>query len=296
MKNAFGLPKYEPKDIFTDEKVVESLKLTFDGWLYYLGVRNADYVKKRTFESFRRYSVKTGLIEEELRQYYEKEGIISSIKKNLLGRADWICDLIHSYMSGHVIDIGCGPGEIAQKLVNKKACKFQLTDVVDSPFRKQFAPDLPFYLAKEGERLPFKDNEFDSGMLITVMHHSNNPFFLLDDAKRQVKGNIAIIESVYGIDIKHAPSKEVEKYPELYKGFHALDEEQQRKYGTFLDWFLNKMILGNAINCPYNFTTPENWERIFDEKGFELVHKQILGIDQPVTPEYHALYIIKKKN
>jgi SAM-dependent methyltransferase len=296
MKNVFGLNRYEPKDIFTDDKVVQSLKMMLDAWLSYLGVKNINEVRNRTINSFRNYSVKTGLIDEELRKYYQQKGIIDSIKKNLQQRADWIYCLVQRHINGNVIDVGCGPGEIAQKLADRKKMKVQLTDVADIPLRKKFAPNLPFYHAKEGEKLPFKENQFDSGLLITVMHHSNNPFFLLDELKRTARGNIAIIESVYGIDIKQSPSDEVRKYPMMYKGFHALDEEQQRKYGTFLDWFLNKMILGNEINCPYNFTTPENWEKIFDEKGFELVHKQMLGIDQPVTPEYHVLYIIKKKN
>lgn len=296
MKNAFGLNLYEPKDIFTDEKVIESLNMMFDAWLSYLGIDKIEEVKNRTIESFKRYSVQTGLIDEELRDYYQANAIIDRIKTNLQGRANWICDLVQDFVDGHVLDLGCGPGEIAQKLADRKALKFQLSDVVDSPLRAEFSPELPFYLAKQGEKLPFNDTQFDSGLLVTVMHHADNPFFLLDEMKRMVKGNIAVIESVYGVDIKQAPSEEVKKYPKMYEGFHALDEEQQRKYGTFLDWFLNKMILGNEINCPYNFTTPENWERTFEEKGFDIVHKRILGIDQPVTPEYHALYIIKKKN
>ena len=277
MKNAFGLPKYHPKDIFTDDKVVESLRMMFKGWLSYMEIKNKEEVIEKTFESFKRYSVETGLIEEDLREFYKNNKIIDGIKECLQGRAEWICDLIQDYVDGHVFDLGCGPGEIAQHLVDRKGCKMQLADVVDVPFRKTFAPNLPFYQSKQGKKLPFKDNQFDSGLLITVLHHSDDPFSLLDEIQRLAKGNIAIIESVYGLERKHAPEGEAEKYPELYQGFHSLDKEQQRKYGTFLDWFLNKMILGNDINCPYNFTTPENWERIFDERvlGWEgLIKKQ----------------------
>jgi SAM-dependent methyltransferase len=294
MKNSFGLKKFEPKDIFTDNKVVASLKLMFDSWLSYLGVENKSEVIIKTFESFKKYSVKTGLIDEELRTYYQEKGIIDSIKEKLRGRAEWIYSLIENFVEGSVVDIGCGPGEISKLICDRKGCRVQLTDVVDIPLRNKFAPGMPFCLCKESVKLEFADNEFDCGLLITVLHHSDDPFFLLDEAKRVVKNNIVILESVYGLDEKQAPKGEVEKYPKMYKGFHSLNEEQQRKYGTFLDWFLNKMILGNEINCPYNFTTPENWEKIFAKEGFKIIHKQILGIDQPVTPEYHVLYVVRK--
>ena len=54
MKNAFGQEKFEPKDIFTDEKVANSLELMFEGWLSYLGVANCPEVIERTFESFKK--------------------------------------------------------------------------------------------------------------------------------------------------------------------------------------------------------------------------------------------------
>ena len=54
------------------------------------------------------------------------------------------------------------------------------------------------------------------------------------------------------------------------------------------------MIIGNDVNCPYNFNSPKGWEKEFSERGLSVVHKEFLGIDQAVTPEYHILYVLQK--
>lgn len=295
-KNAFGLSKYEPKDIFQDIKVLETLNEMFDAWLGFLGFSKEDKAEiiLDTITSLKSYSTRTGLLDERLRQEYADRGIISSIKKGLLGRAESIYGMIHPFIGSSVLDMGCGPGEIAQYIHDRKNIPVVLTDIVDVDKRKEFAPKLPFLLRKADTKLPYKEGEFDTSLLIAVLHHADKPLFELEETARATNGNIIIVESIYGLAPDERPKNEPAALKRFYSRFHSLGAEQQRMYGTFLDWFLNKMILGNEVNCPYNFNTPRQWEAIFQDLGLKIVHKSILGIDQEVTPEYHVLYVVSR--
>ena len=185
--------------------------------------------------------------------------------------------------------------EIAQMICTKKDLPVNLTDTFDSDLRKIFAPALPFSLKEDSTKLPYNENSFENSLLIQVLHHCSSPLFELEEATRVTKGNIVIIESVYGVKKEDLSEKEYSKRMEFYDKFNKLTEEQQRKYGTFMDWFLNKLIIGNEVNCPYNFNSQTRWEEIFETMNLEIVHKKVLGIDQPVVPEYHILYVVKKK-
>jgi len=296
-KNAFGLAKYEISDIFEDKHAVNALRDMFEDWLKYLEVNDAERngLIERTFDSIRNYSTKTGILDENLRREYVEMRIIEKIRGRLKGRAEHIYSLIHPFLGNKILDHGCGDGSVAKYISNRKKSKIILSDVVDSKRRIEKVSNLPFYLIPVGTKLPFKDGEFDTSLLITVLHHADDPLFELDEITRVTDGNIVIIESVYGVCMTETPHSELMRFPQLYQRFHKLTFEQQRMYGTFLDWFLNKLILGNEINCPYNFNLPENWEKIFEKRGLKVEYKQMLGIDQMVTPEYHVLYVISNK-
>ena len=295
--NIFGMPKYHPKNILDDGKVSDALKIMFKDWFNYLGLEKnlQEILLKSTFDSFKNYSTKTGLIDERLREEYQKAGVIDKIHEKLKTRANSIYKMISPFVNGSVLDIGCGPGEVAQMIHDKKHLSITLTDIIDLDLRQKFAPTLHFTLKDDAKGLPYKDNQFDTSLLITVLHHCSNPLLELEEAARVTKGNIVIVETIYGVGRDSTPEAEYKRTPMFYDRFHNLDGEQQRKYGTFLDWFLNKMIIGNEVNCPYNFNSLGNWEDTFKSMDLELVHKKVLGVDQPATPEYHVLYVVKKK-
>ncbi|MBW2967690.1 class I SAM-dependent methyltransferase [Candidatus Woesearchaeota archaeon] len=294
--NAFGLQKYKPSDIFSDKTLVDTLDTLFEDWLTFLGVDKGlrPEVKEETMRSLQEHSAQTGLIDEGLRQKYREWGIIEKIGDKMQGRATAIYTLIADSVRGETLDYGCGTGEIGQMVHEMKGVPVTLTDIIDVQKRKEVCPDLPFTLREAGKTTTYRDDQFENALLITVLHHADNPLFELDEVARVTRGNIMIVETIYGVDAEDSPAEAVAQFPELYSRFHAMSHEQQRKYGTFLDWFLNKMIIGNEVNCPYNFNTPQRWEQEFAARGLEVVEKKFLGIDQPVTPEYHILYVVRK--
>lgn len=94
-----------------------------------------------------------------------------------------------------------------------------------------------------------------------------------------------MIESVYGINDE--------------TDFGKLTSEQQFAVNVFFDHFYNRIIHYNddvtkKVNVPFNFNTPNNWQRVFESKGLEQVAVQYLGIDQCLVPEYHTLHVLNK--
>ena len=297
-KNAFGLPRYELGDILNNKKVITTIEGTFADWFKFLGMDTCTqsgltYV---TLYSLRKESIGSGRIDEGLRDLYKKHGVFDAFREKLQGRAKAIHKYMKPYLGMNVLDFGCGPGEVGQFVKDQKPKRaVTLTDVFDAEKRTKFAPELPFRLRKPGTKLDYKTGQFDTGLLITVLHHAENPLHELDEVARVTNGNICVVESIYGVRTIDSPVEQVMKFPKLYYRFHGLSNEQQRMYGTFMDWFLNKMFIGNSVNCPYNFNSPQNWERIFQERGLKVIEKKMLGIDQPVTPEYHVFYALSNK-
>ena len=111
----------------------------------------------------------------------------------------------------------------------------------------------------------------------------------------KVGGRVLVIESVYGVDGKQLPAEMQKKITE----YLSLSAEQQRIVNVFFDHFYNRIISYNPnpatkVNVPFNFNTPENWQKLFAQQGLEQERVVHLGLDQPLAPEYHTLHVLRK--
>src|SRR3989344_2053505 len=220
------------------------------------------------------------------------------IKMARAGRAQTVYSQIAPYVHGTVLDIGCGDGQIGKKLADAGH------DVVLADVYKNQNIDetgLEFILFEQRERIP-DARQYDTTLLLTVMHHSDNPIETLRDAKERTKqgGRIVIIESVYGIGSHIQEPSYGEPADSISKEFKALTTEQQRHANIFFDHFSNRVVQysdepSKKINVPYNFRTPSQWKDIFESMGLHQTHFKYLGMDQPTVPEYHTLHVLKKK-
>lgn len=221
---------------------------------------------------------------------YERElkaGLIGMINETVLDdtlsrRAETIKAQIEPHLEGNsLLDIGCGNGMIAD-LIQGHFEEVQLVDVkryLPSRLRRQ----LSFTKYEEGEPLPF-GRQFDTVLLLTVLHHSRNPRRLLKLAWGITRKKLIIIESVVGV---HNLAQNV-KY-ELVDS----PDELQIGYAAFIDWFYNR-VLHNDVPVPYNFTTPEAWKSEFEQKLMNIEHTIHLGQDIDIGPEYHILFVLQK--
>ena len=135
-----------------------------------------------------------------------------------------------------IIDIGSGNGLICFHL-RKEGFQVTPLDVVNMPFDESVSP-----VVYDGETIPFDDKTFDTAMILTVLHHTDEPEVIIKEAKRIAK-RVIIIEDIYKNPIQ--------------------------KYATFaMDWLVN---LGYSYN-PHTNKNDAGWKKTFQEMDLELVH------------------------
>lgn len=188
-------------------------------------------------------------------------GRIEKIKKRTV-------DLIEDFIGEKekVIDIGAGGGWISDEIQKRKKTKNLLLDVINLN-----QTELPLTLY-DGKNIPFDENNFDSALLICVLHHCQDPLKVLEEAKRTVKKRIIIIE-----DIASTPLGKV-----------ALKIKD-----SFLNiaFSLLACSLKEVINLPFNFKTIPEWEKTFENLNLKLVYKKEYSTHKF---SHYALFVVEK--
>jgi SAM-dependent methyltransferase len=95
-----------------------------------------------------------------------------------------------------VLDIGCGPGTLARRLVDAGATVTGI-DPGEAALAKarSSVPEARFEAAT-GEALPFPDASFDGAVLLNALHHVPDPAIALAEAARVLVpgGRIVVVE------------------------------------------------------------------------------------------------------
>ena len=169
----------------------------------------------------------------------------------------------------------------------------ELCDVVD--YRAEGVKSWKFTTIPTHGRLPYKDNEFDSVLAITVLHHASNPVELLKEISRVTKEKLYSMETIVGVTPKSRTVEAVnDQRFELEKKFSSLDKNQQMMHASFHDWFYNDVVQG-GIDVPMNFATDIQWQKLFSELGLNIVVRYMIGFDQRTSGEYHVIYVCEKQ-
>lgn len=186
----------------------------------------------------------------------EKESELSENKYKII---------LKEILGDSILDIGSGPGILADLIRKRTRKNLVLVDVVN--FNKS---PLPFLLYN-GKRLPFNNKMFDTVLLIVVLHHCDDPLAVLKEAIRVSRKRIIIIESVYL-------------------------NERGKEINKFFDWFTNRIILKREINLPFNYHSPKEWEETFKQNNLDIKLNKDLGwTQQPLSPKYRWFYVLDKK-
>ncbi len=297
MRNAFGLEVPEIKEIVTDNGIKATIGSLLLPVLTYLGVApiKSEEIIADCLQASANYT-QLCEYEEQAHNILEKEQVAQRIPEKLQARASLMYTQIQPYLlHGSLLDYGCGDGCVAELAAENRNQQVTLTDVYKHTHVEETG--LKFELFKQGATAPFSDGEFDNTLALTVFHHSSDPIDSIKDVCRVTKknGRVIVIESVYGVDGKHLPQAMQQKIG----GYLSLSPEQQRKVNIFFDHFYNRILHYSKnpetkVNVPFNFNTPDNWQKIFASQGLKqeaLVH---LGLDQPTVPEYHTLHALRK--
>ncbi len=164
--------------------------------------------------------------------------IIIMLKKNK--RVSEIVRKIKKYLQQNdkIVDIGSGNCEVCSKL-QEEGFNVTPVDIENKSWVRGITPIL-----YDGKTLPFKNNTFDISLLITVLHHTNNPKHVLKEAAR-VSKRIIVMEDIY--------------------------ESAFQKYATFImDSIYNIEFMGH----PYSNKTESEWKNLFKNLGLKLLDTQ----------------------
>lgn len=179
------------------------------------------------------------------------EDLINNLKKK---NNDWKVNTIYPFLDKKekILDYGCGDLSFATSLKEKNP-KLQVTgvDVVDFNNRPK---NISFRLYR-GEKLPFKNNEFDTVIALYVFHHCRDAESAFKECMRVGK-RVLIIESL--------PRNRLEL--PLVK---------------LMDWFYN-VIKPEPIPLTYQFQSKKGWEMIFKRNKAKL--KKIKDIKTSSLP------------
>ena len=102
------------------------------------------------------------------------------------------------------------------------------------------------------------------------------------------EGSVVVIESVFGVSKQTTETKNRET-----SHFVSLTSHEQKQVNMFFDHFYNR-ILYRDVHCPFSFDTPDGWRSRFETAGLREETRRLLGIDQPIVPEFHTLHVFRK--
>jgi 2-polyprenyl-3-methyl-5-hydroxy-6-metoxy-1,4-benzoquinol methylase len=154
-----------------------------------------------------------------------------------------------------ILDIGAGSC-IVSEILQKEGYETTPIDVKNLSFAKNIEPTI-----FDGIKIPFKTGEFNTSLILTVLHHVPFPEKILEEAKRASK-KIIIIEDIYTNTLnKHT--------------------------AYFFDSLLNLEFFG----CPRTNKADKEWKEIFNKMDINLLdakyYKSPLGVKR-------AIYFLEK--
>lgn len=155
-----------------------------------------------------------------------------------------------------VLDVGTGKGTIAH-LLQEDGFQVTAVDIADRSFTERVKPKI-----YDGKGLPFETDSFDFSLLITVLHHTPNPFSILEEAAR-VGRRVIIIEDIYQTNFQ--------------------------KYATFA---MDSLVNLEFRNHPHSNKSDQEWQETFSQLGLTLSKKQYwraLGYFQQVLYEVEKI-------
>jgi SAM-dependent methyltransferase len=205
-------------------------------------------------------------IESKLRSFVRKrfpreESRIPQLRK----RAQRSFSKIKDWLVGDkILDLGAGNGFLGELIHNELKKEVKLMDVIDYNFSS-----LPIDIIKPGSKLPLEDNEVNTTLLYAVLHHAEDPDQVLREAVRVTKNRIVLVEGY-------------------------VENPKVTSINSYFDWFLNRVAVDTDMNVPFNYRKQSEWEADFQKLGLELVKAEYWGMEDPIVPEHHILYVVDK--
>lgn len=174
-------------------------------------------------------------------------------------KSEFIYSKIKDHIQGtNILDIGTGIGGIAGYLTTK-GYSVESIDVKNDSYIKEFPSKI-----YDGNQLPYKNKQFDTALLIHVLHHCQNPIRVLKEAVRTAD-RVIFIEDTYRNKLEHLLVS-------------AMD------------------MLGNGEFYAHPYHPFEKWQQILDELNYKTIYKEAYTrFTYYIYYGRYALFVIEEK-
>jgi len=189
-----------------------------------------------------------------LYKYRFSKNLIYQILK---ARAKGLANTVSPYLNKKelILDIGPASCTVTEALIKQNLKVFPL-DIENFSIVDAVLPTI-----YDGYKMPFKDNQFDTSLLLFVLHHTPDPMEVLIEAKR-VSRKIIVFE-----DIVTSPT---------HKSLTAA---------------LDSLINLEFYNQPHTNKRDDEWKSIFSQLCLKVLSKEH---KISVVIIRHALYVLEK--
>lgn len=179
------------------------------------------------------------------------------IYRILKARAKDLAGMVSLYLKKDelILDIGPASCTVTEALIDQGLRVFPL-DVENFSIVDKVLPTL-----YDGDRMPFRDNQFDTSLILFVLHHTPDPAKVLAEAKR-VSKKIIILE-----DIVTSPA---------HKSLTAA---------------LDSLINLEFYDQPHTNKSDKEWRAVFENLGLKLLAQEYMSSTIIMR---HALYFLEK--
>ncbi len=189
-----------------------------------------------------------------LYKYRFSKNLIYQILK---ARAKGLANTVSPYLNKDelILDIGPASCTVTEALIKQNLKVFPL-DIENFSIVDAVLPTI-----YDGYKMPFKDNQFDTSLLLFVLHHTPDPMEVLIEAKR-VSRKIIVFE-----DIVTSPT---------HKSLTAA---------------LDSLINLEFYNQPHTNKRDDEWKSIFSQLGLKVLDREYKSSAAIMR---HALYFLEK--
>ncbi len=134
-----------------------------------------------------------------------------------------------------ILDIGSGNG-LAAHLLKEKGFHIVPIDIHEGNYHPSVKP-----LVYDGKNIPFENNSFHTGIILTVLHHIEDPEAILEEALR-VCEELVIMEDIY-----------------------------DNKFQQYLTYLFDRMANLFYSPCPHTNKNDAEWRATFAKNDLEVV-------------------------
>jgi len=168
-----------------------------------------------------------------------------------------------------VLDVGCGDGSLARQIMNLlPGSEFEGVEVVLPP--EQHVAIQQY----DGVLLPFDDDSFDAVLCADMLHHTESPLRVLQEACRVARSYVIVKD-------------------------HLCDSTLDRLILTAMDWLGN---VGKGVPMPFRFLSSTEWDAVFKELPFveveriDSIHYWGWPVRELVDRRFHFAALLKTPN